>query len=78
MRPPHLAAPPLRAVFDAARDFGLSEDEVWHAVDESLAAAAPDGTLSDSLDELAAALARRILSKQRRILAEDRRRAWYA
>ena len=27
---------PLRAVFDGAKDFGLTEDEVWGTVDASM------------------------------------------
>jgi hypothetical protein len=47
--------PSLQATFDAAKHFGLTDDEAWDTVEEFL----------DNRDELAAALASRILAKQR-------------
>jgi hypothetical protein len=47
--------PSMRATFDAAKHFGLTDDEAWETVEE----------LFDDREELAAALAARILAKQR-------------
>jgi hypothetical protein len=58
--------PPLQAVFDGARRFGLTDAEVWQTFDESMAEAGPDATISDYVHELTGELARRILHKQRR------------
>jgi hypothetical protein len=66
MEPAYHALPPLQAVFDGARRFGLTDAEVWRAFDESLAEACPDATVSDYVHELTGELARRILHKQRR------------
>jgi uncharacterized membrane protein YebE (DUF533 family) len=62
--------PPLQAMLEAARHFGLTDDEVWQTVNASLHGAGNEATVREYLDELAGALARRILSKQRRILAD--------
>jgi hypothetical protein len=70
-----IASPPLHAVFGAARCFGLTEAEVWHAVGDALGDVDLDVPLSDSMDEITAQLARRILSKQRRVITEQRRAA---
>jgi hypothetical protein len=64
--------PSLRAVFDAATQFGLTDDEAWSAVDDAVWSVGPDGTLSEYLDELTAALASGILDTQRRRLRVDR------
>jgi hypothetical protein len=66
----HTVIPPLQAMLEAARQFGLTHDEVWQTVDASLHGAGNDATIGEYLDELAGALARRILSKQRRIPAD--------
>jgi hypothetical protein len=58
-------ATPVRAVFDAARQFGLSEDDVLHTLDETLMTVGQDATVSDYLDELNGTLARRILARER-------------
>jgi hypothetical protein len=58
--------PPLQAVFDGARRFGLTDAEVWQTFDDSMAEAGPDATISDYVHELTGELARRILNKQRR------------
>jgi hypothetical protein len=71
-----LASPTLLAILDAARHFGLSKAEVWQTVDETLRGSADrDATVGESIDELAAALARRILAKERQALARARRHA---
>jgi hypothetical protein len=64
--------PSLRAVFDAAKAFGLTDDEAWCAVDDTVWAVGADGTLGEYLDELSAALATGILDKQRRRLRFER------
>jgi hypothetical protein len=65
--------PSLRAVFDAAKQFGLTDDEAWRAVDDSVWAVGADGTLGEYLEALSAALASGILAKQRRRLRFERR-----
>ena len=65
-----MTVPPLHAIFDAARQFGLSDGEVWTALDECADRAGDEATLGEYVDELAGALASRILANQRRILAE--------
>jgi hypothetical protein len=56
---------PLRAVFDSARQFGLSDDQILRTVDETLGAVGEDATVSEYLDELSGTLARRILAEER-------------
>jgi hypothetical protein len=73
MDPAYQAIPPLQAIFDGARRFGLSDVEVWQAFDESLDEAGPHATVADYVHELTGELARRILWKQRCNAAEDRR-----
>jgi hypothetical protein len=67
------AIPPLQAIFDSARRFGLSDAEIWQAFDESLDETGGDATVADYVQELTGELARRILWKQRCSAAEDRR-----
>jgi hypothetical protein len=57
---------PLQATFDAAKHFGLTEDEVWETVDERLYEASSEAAATDYLDDISAALAARIIFKQRR------------
>jgi len=66
MHSDHTRIPQLRAVFEAAQRFGLTEDEAWRALDDSLDEVGRDATVSEYFEELAGVLARRILSKQRR------------
>jgi hypothetical protein len=73
--PPNLGVPSLAGTVSAARSFGLTELEVWQAVDESLGRTGDADTLEDSIDDLAAALARRILARTRRGVADRRRLA---
>jgi hypothetical protein len=73
MDPDSSAVPPLHAIFDGARLFGLSDDEVWQTVDHSLHRVGGDATVAEYLDELTGALAQRILSKQRRVRCEEPR-----
>jgi hypothetical protein len=56
---------PLGAVFESARQFGLSDDQILRTLDETLGAVGEDATVADYLDELSGSLARRILAAQR-------------
>lgn len=67
----HTPIPPLRAIFDGAKEFGLTEDEAWRTVEDSLHEVGRGATISEYLDELTAALAQHILSKQCRARSED-------
>jgi hypothetical protein len=71
----HTPIPPLQAIFEGAKRFGLTEDEAWRAVDESLSEVGADATISEYLDELTGVLAQRILSKQRHTPSKERRSA---
>ena len=62
----HLAAPTLQEIFEGAKDFGLCDEEIWRAANESQYCAGPDATVPEYLDELAGALAYRIVIKERR------------
>ena len=64
--------PSRRAVFGAAKDFGLTDDEAWRVVDDTVWYVGADGTLDEYLDVLSAALASGILHKQRRRLRFER------
>ena len=57
--------PPLQATFSAARHFGLTEDEAWLTLEASMYDTCGEDTTSDVHEELVAALAARILAKQR-------------
>jgi hypothetical protein len=61
----HPLVPVLRATFDAARDFGLSDDELWLIVRETLSGAQGTQELSESVDQLNGELAQAILAKAR-------------
>jgi hypothetical protein len=61
---------PLRAMFDGAKQFGLTDAEVLATVDDCVYEVGPDGSVADLLDELAGALAHGILAKQRRTLSK--------
>jgi hypothetical protein len=73
MDPTYPAPPPLRAIFDGARHFGLTDEEAWLAFDAALAEVGVDATVEDYLDELTGELARRILGKHRSAPSEERR-----
>ena len=60
------AAPTLQELFEGAKGFGLNDDEIWRTVNESQYWAGPDATIPEYLDELAGALAHRIVIKERR------------
>ena len=70
MHPDRTAPLQLRAMFEGAKRFGLSEDEAWRALDDALVDVGRDASVSEYLEELARALARRILCKQRRNASE--------
>jgi hypothetical protein len=59
------AATPLRAVFESARQFGLSDADVLQTLDEVLGTVGEDAPVSTYLDELSGALARCILVRER-------------
>ena len=65
-------ATPVRAVFEAARQFGLTDDDVLNTLDETLWTVSEDATVSEYLDELNGKLARRILIRERERSQPDR------
>ena len=60
------AAPTLQEIFEGAKGFGLRDEEIWRTVSEAQRWAGPDATVPEYLDELAGALAQRIVIKERR------------
>ena len=62
------ATPALRAVLNAAIDFGLTREEAWRTFNDALSGARVE-TVPEYYDVIAGALAQEILSKQQRILA---------
>ena len=60
------AAPTLQEIFEGAKGFGLCDEEIWRAANESQYCAGPEATVPEYLDELAGALAHRIVIKERR------------
>jgi hypothetical protein len=62
------AVPPLRAMFDGARHFGLTDAEVLETVDRCLYEVGADASVGELVDELTGALAQSIVAKQRRVL----------
>jgi hypothetical protein len=61
----------LKAIFEGAKDFGLTDDEVWSTVNDALYWADDEMTMPEYLEQLTAALARRIISKERRVRSPD-------
>jgi hypothetical protein len=59
------AATPVQAVFNSARQFGLSDDDVLRTFDETLREVGEDATISEYLDELSGTLAKSILVRER-------------
>jgi|tagenome__1003787_1003787.scaffolds.fasta_scaffold20281962_2 hypothetical protein len=57
----HAPIASLHAIFDAAKQFGLSEADVWQAVNECFCSDDVDESVGDCLEELVIALAHRIL-----------------
>jgi hypothetical protein len=72
MDPKYRPMASLLEIFHSAKHFGLTDDEVWKTIDASMFEADSDVTEHEYLDELTGALARRILSKERRMLAGER------
>jgi hypothetical protein len=60
----HVSLPRIQAMFAAAEQFGLSEEELRQAADLTLATIKDDATVPEYFDELAGALARRIIAKR--------------
>lgn len=56
---------PIQAVFRSAKQFGLDEGAVLETFDQALWIVGEDATMGEYLDELSAALARRILARER-------------
>jgi hypothetical protein len=55
----------IQSVFDSARQFGLSDDDVLKTFDETLEMVGEDATVGEYLDELSGTLARCILARER-------------
>jgi hypothetical protein len=62
------AVPPIAAMFDGARQFGLTDAEVLETVDRCLYEVGADASVGELVDELTGALAQSIVAKQRRML----------
>ena len=75
MRSDHTPILSLQAILGGAMRFGLSEEEAWQALDDALFEVGTDATVSEYLDELTGALARRILSTARHTTSNERRSA---
>ena len=67
-----VAAPALPRILAAATCFGLSGDQVWETASEALRATDGDAHAAEYADEVAGALARRILADNRRRIARRR------
>jgi hypothetical protein len=65
MDPDQINTTTLQAIFRSATRFGLSEEDAWRALDDCLIAVGSDATVAEYLDELAGALAHRILVNER-------------
>jgi hypothetical protein len=63
-------APPLQLMLTAAKLFGLTAGEAWQAASDALDASGGDAYAPEYLDELSGVLARRIVAKERRTIAE--------
>jgi hypothetical protein len=57
----HTPTAPLQTIVGAAKQFGLTDDEISHVVNECFSWADVDSTVGDCLDEIVIALARRVL-----------------
>jgi hypothetical protein len=62
----------LRAIFEGARSFGLSEEEAWRTADGVLYAVGTEATVSEYLEQLTGALARGIVSTARQTAPKER------
>jgi hypothetical protein len=61
----------LQATFEAARSFGLSESDVLAIVSEVWSNAEPNTIAEDLRDEVSAALAARVLERERQTGRKD-------
>jgi hypothetical protein len=43
----HTPMPPLRAIFEGAKEFGLTEDEAWWTVEDTLSEVSGGATISE-------------------------------
>jgi hypothetical protein len=66
----YTAMPTLRRMLEAAQDFGLTAEEARRTLDAALVGSRSESAVARNLDEVAGALAREILAKQRRLLRE--------
>jgi hypothetical protein len=73
MGPDHHEVPAPQAVFDGARQFGLTDGEILQAIDRCLYEVGTDASVAELLDELTGGLARSILLKEQRALTKDQR-----
>jgi hypothetical protein len=71
MKPHHSAVTDPKAILDSALEFGLNEREVLRTVTHALYCLDEDATVSELLEELTDALARGIVSKERRVIAAN-------
>jgi hypothetical protein len=62
---------PIQTILEGARQFGLTDEEIWETVNASLSAADADTTVPECIDDLTGALAQRILSKERDVRSGD-------
>jgi hypothetical protein len=62
------ATPPLRAMVEAAQDFGLTTEEATDTLVAALVGPGFESGVAPDLDEVAGALAQEILAKQRLVL----------
>ena len=53
----------LQGMRDNAKQFGLTDLEVWQALDESLRRVGAEATVLEYLDEITAALAHQVVAK---------------
>jgi hypothetical protein len=72
----HPLVPMLHTTFDAARAFGLSDDELWMIVRETLSGAEGSPDVSEWVDVLNGELAQAILAKSRSSLNSLAGDAW--
>jgi hypothetical protein len=71
MEPDHYDGPPLHAVFDGAKQFGLTDGEVLQSVNECVYEVGTDASVAELLDALTGGLARDILAKEQRALSSE-------
>jgi hypothetical protein len=71
MEPDHYEGPPPHAVFEGAKQFGLTDGEVLRAVNECVYEVGTDASVAELLDALTGGLARDILAKEQRSLSRE-------